>query len=163
VLLVVDASGMARTIGAIAHGFAGLDPEVCLAGLICSRVGSKSHMQLLRDATSKPPMLGAMPKDGAVRFPERQLGLRTASEGAVREAILSSWGEIVRSWCDLDSMVALARQAPDLKIPSTERVFVRILNCKIGLAFDEAFHFHYEDKSVTTRVRRRGVDSIFSD
>src|SRR5271170_3450420 len=57
VLLVVDASGMARSIGAVARGFADFDPKVCLAGLICNRVGSKSHLEILREASDRPPIL----------------------------------------------------------------------------------------------------------
>lgn len=158
VLLVVDASGMARTIGAVACGFAGFDPEVRLAGLICNRVGSRSHLNLLREATSRPPVLGAMPKDGAESFPERHLGLRTADESAVPEAILSSWGEIVSSWCDLDSILSLARQAFALEISSPEPVVARISKCKIGLASDEAFHFYYEDN--LRRLENAGAELI---
>src|SRR5216683_5545303 len=50
VLLVTDASGIARTISAIAAGFARFDPAVRLAGLICNRVGSRGHLNLLRAA-----------------------------------------------------------------------------------------------------------------
>jgi cobyrinic acid a,c-diamide synthase len=158
VLLVVDASGMARTIGAIAHGFAGFDPGVHLSGLICNRVGSRSHLQLLRDALDKPPVLGAMPENPSSSFPERHLGLRTADEGTVPDAILSSWGEIVRDWCDLDSIISIARQAPALTIFLPEPVAARIPKCRIGLAFDEAFHFYYEDN--LRRLENAGAELI---
>jgi len=158
VLLVVDASGMARTIGAIAHGFAGFDPEVHLAGLICNRVGSRSHLQLLRDALDKPPVLGAMLENAASSFPERHLGLRTADENSVPDAILSSWGEIVRDWCDLDSIISIARLAPALTISLSEPVTARIPKCRIGLAFDEAFHSYYEDN--LRRLENAGAELI---
>jgi cobyrinic acid a,c-diamide synthase len=158
VLLVVDASGMARTIAAIAHGFAAFDPEVRLAGLICNRVGSRSHLQLLRDAIDRPPVLGAMPKDEALRFPERHLRLHTADEGAVPEASLSAWSEIVSDWCDLDSILAFARQAPVLTISSLESALKPIPKCKIGLAFDKAFHFYYEDN--LRRLQSAGAELI---
>ena len=55
VLLVVDASGMARSIAAIGRGFADFDSQVRLAALICNRVGSKGHLELLRKASEHPP------------------------------------------------------------------------------------------------------------
>src|SRR5258708_4961969 len=56
VVAVVDASGMARTVAAVAHGLATFDPELRLAGLVCNRVGSKGHLDLLRTATRSPPV-----------------------------------------------------------------------------------------------------------
>src|SRR5258707_9311024 len=51
VLLVNDASGMARTIGAFATGFARFDPALRLVGLVCNRVGSGGPLDLLRAAS----------------------------------------------------------------------------------------------------------------
>lgn len=158
VLLVVDASGMARTIGAIGYGFAGFDPSVRLTGIICNRVGSRSHLQLLREVAGGVSVLGAMPEDGAASFPKRHLGLRTADEVAVPETIISSWGKVVLSWCDLGSIILLARQAPPLTIPSPELLHPQTPKCKIGLAFDEAFHFYYEDN--LRRLERAGAELV---
>ena len=112
---------MARTIGAIGRGFVDFDPDVHIAGVICNRVGSRSHLRLLREALTQPPVLGAMPKNNDSSFPERHLGLRTADESAVPEATLVSWGELVRDWCELDSIVSIARQAPPLTTSQPDR------------------------------------------
>jgi cobyrinic acid a,c-diamide synthase len=158
VLLVVDAKGMARSVGAIACGFAGFDPEVRIAGLICNRVGSRSHLKLLRDAIALPPVLGAMPKTGAESFPERHLGLRTASTDAVAEEIFSSWGEVVREWCDLESILSSARRAPNLITSAGADRSHRRPRCRIGIALDEAFHFYYEDN--LRRLEEAGAELI---
>src|SRR5712692_6747581 len=55
VLLVVDVSGMARTLGAIVRGVIEFDRDLRLAGVFCNRVGSRSHLDLLRQAVSEPP------------------------------------------------------------------------------------------------------------
>src|SRR5258707_203492 len=47
VLVVNDASGIARTVSALAAGFARFDRAVNVAGLICNRVGSRGHLDLL--------------------------------------------------------------------------------------------------------------------
>ncbi|HTT74891.1 MAG TPA: cobyrinate a,c-diamide synthase [Candidatus Binataceae bacterium] len=159
VLLVIDASGMARPIGAIGRGFADFDQAVNIAGVICNQVGSRSHLQLLREALAQPPVPGAMPKSGAASFPKRHLGLRTADENAVPEAAFASWGELVRDWCNLDSIIALARQAPALMTPPAESLPRQITSCKIGIAFDEAFHFYYEDN--LRRLGNAGAELVY--
>ena len=47
VMLVTDASGIARTIAAMAAGFARFDPAVSVAGMICNRVGGRGHLDML--------------------------------------------------------------------------------------------------------------------
>ena len=53
VILVTDASGVARTIAAVAAGFARFDPAVRVAGMICNRVGGRGHLDLLRAAAAR--------------------------------------------------------------------------------------------------------------
>src|SRR5579859_1664753 len=76
VVLVVDASGMARTVAALARGFAAFDPRIRIAGVVCNRIGSRGHLDLLRTACGgDPPVLGGLPVENALGFPERHLGL----------------------------------------------------------------------------------------
>src|ERR1041384_7502991 len=53
VVLVVDASAMARSVAAIVHGFRTFDPEVDVAGVIFNKVGSDTHERLLREAVTE--------------------------------------------------------------------------------------------------------------
>lgn len=156
VLLVVDTSGMARSIGAVGRGFADFDPEVRVAGLICNRVGSKSHLELLRDASGHLPVLGGLPENRSASFPERHLGLRSADERSVPDALISTWGELVADWCELEAIIALARKsgrlAAEPMAPPADR---RESSCTVGIAFDEAFHFYYEDN--LTRLENAGA------
>lgn len=146
VLLVVDASGMARSIAAVGGGFAGFDRELRVAGLVCNRVGSKGHLELLREASDRPPVIGGLPKEVSARFPERHLGLRTADESAVPDARFSRWGELVNEWCDPDEIISIAAKAGPLRTdPSIAATARRKSRCTIGVAYDEAFHFYYED------------------
>ena len=148
VMLALDASGMARTVAAVAHGFAYFDPAVRLAGLICNRVGGRGHLELLRAASPAVPVLGGLPSDDAAAFPERHLGLYNANEKHVPQERLEQWGRLAGEWFDLDAIVALARSAPPLDICAEiaegpgETVASR---CRIGVALDDAFHFYYED------------------
>ncbi|MEK6801614.1 MAG: cobyrinate a,c-diamide synthase [Nitrospirota bacterium] len=147
VLLVCDAGGMARSIAALARGFATFDTDLQVAGLICNRIGSRGHLDLLRKATEGvPPVMGGLPKDAALAFANRHLGLHSADRATVPEDVFVAWGNRVSEWCDIEGILALARNAPALPdIPAMERIDWEGAGCRIGLAFDEAFHFYYDD------------------
>jgi cobyrinic acid a,c-diamide synthase len=148
VLLVVDASGMARTIAAVATGFRHFDPDVHLAGLVCNRVGGRAHLDLLREACSDiAPIVGGLPENPQSAFPERHLGLLAADEQTVPDEVFRTWGKLAAEWLDLDRIVECARSAPTLEtFPSlASEAGPGSPRCRIGIAFDEAFHFYYED------------------
>src|SRR5579875_3343585 len=139
VLLVVDASGMARSVAAVGRGFAEFDRELRLAALICNRVGSKGHLEILKEASAHPPVIGGLPKEASAAFPERHLGLRTAEELAGVDALFSRWGALVNEWCEVDKIISIAAKAPPLPgaIPMTATAR-RTSRCTIGIAYDEA-------------------------
>jgi cobyrinic acid a,c-diamide synthase len=144
VALVVDASGMARSIAAVAKGFASFDPDLRLGAVIANRVGSRGHLDILKSALRSPPILGGFPSDGGHAFPERHLGLTTADDASVPEALLDHWAARAEEWLALDAIVDLARSAPPIEAQA-EVATRSEARCRIGLAFDEAFHFYYED------------------
>jgi cobyrinic acid a,c-diamide synthase len=145
VMLVVDVSGMTRTVAAIARGVAAFDPELRLAGIFCNRVGSRGHLDILRRALSDLPVLGGLPNEPALTFPERHLGLRTADEQAVPDSIMSELGRVTQEWCDLDAILTVARAAPFVSCQLSRKASAASSSrCRIGVAFDEAFHFYYE-------------------
>ena len=160
VLLVVDASGMARTIAAVAHGFASFDRDLELAAMICNRVGSRGHLDLLRKALADPPIVGGLPEEASLRFPERHLGLVRADERSVPEALLAELGARFAEWCELDRILEIARRAAALPAESSEERSTAGAGrrCRIGLAFDEAFHFYYEDN--LRRLEELGAELV---
>ncbi|MBI3768385.1 MAG: cobyrinate a,c-diamide synthase [Deltaproteobacteria bacterium] len=158
VLLVVDASGMARSIAAVAGGFAAFDDDLQVAGVICNRVGSRGHLELLRKALAKPPIVGGLPDESALRFPERHLGLVHADERSVPETVLAEWGVRVAEWMDLDTILAIARCTAPLSAESLQEASPAATRCRIGLAFDEAFHFYYEDN--LRRLEQLGAELV---
>lgn len=146
-VLVVDAGGMARTIAALLGGFARFDPELCLAGAICNRVGSPRHLQLLREALAKdaPTIFGGLPKKLDATFSERHLGLIEARKNEVSDEVFDALADLVETWIDLDGLLSLAKEQPvevpeprDLAQASEPRV-------RIGVAQDEAFSFYYPE------------------
>ncbi|MFT5685487.1 MAG: cobyrinic acid a,c-diamide synthase [Myxococcota bacterium] len=147
VVLVIDASAMARSAAAVAEGFANHVPGVVVAGVIFNRVGSSGHAGLLRAAlthTRGPdglPLryLGALLSDPALALPERHLGLVAARQAALSPTVLAEHAE---RHIDLDAVLGLAQQTalPLPTIPSRLKSRVRI-----GIARDDAFHFYYPD------------------
>lgn len=145
VLLVADASGMARSIAAMADGYARFDPAARVAGVICNRVGSSGHLDLLRQASQRIPVVGGLPGDSGIAFPERHLGLRIADETSVPEPLFQRCAGLAAEWFDLDAILSIARSAPALPSISKPQARSGDVRCAIGVAFDDAFHFYYED------------------
>jgi cobyrinic acid a,c-diamide synthase len=143
VIAVVDAAGMARTLAAVAQGLAAFDPAVRLAGVLCNRVGSRSHLELLREALAPLPVFGGLPRVEALRFPERHLGLVAATCALLDEDALARWSALAEEWLDLDALLEVARSAPPL--PDVAAPAAGAERCRIGVAQDEAFHFYYDD------------------
>jgi len=157
VLAVVDASGMARTIAAVAHGLSSLDRELRIAGVFANRVGSRGHLDLLKSAclhAGAPPVLCGLPKEPKLAFPERHLGLRTADE-AVDDVQLAAWGALADEWCAPEAILRIAREAPALT-PFDSGLETALRSgradmlhsgraVRIAIARDAAFHFYYDD------------------
>jgi cobyrinic acid a,c-diamide synthase len=61
------------------------------------------------------------------------------------DSILSAWGARAEAWLDLDGVLELARSAGALPAFARETPGVQGAACRIGVAFDDAFHFYYED------------------
>jgi cobyrinic acid a,c-diamide synthase len=160
VLLVVDASGMARTIAAVAQGFASFDRDLELAAVLCNRIGSRGHLDLLQKALCQPPIVGGLPEEPSLRFPERHLGLVRADEQSVPEALLAELGARVAEWCEIDTIVEIARRPAALPDEPAEAISTGFATkrCRIGLAFDEAFHFYYEDN--LRRLEELGAELV---
>jgi cobyrinic acid a,c-diamide synthase len=125
VILVVDASGMGRSVAALAHGFARFDPSVRLGGVILNRVGSLRHQEILTEALAEAgvPLLGAVRRQDALTMPSRHLGLIPAAERAAEaQASVAALGAVVAASVDLDAVLRLARSAPELGAVASPRV-----------------------------------------
>ena len=153
-VVVVDASAMAGTFGAIVHGLQHFDPDLKLAGVLANRVASAYHGELLRDGLREPALwLGAMfqvnragSAPRANLLPERHLGLIAAHElpdalerlDAAADALAQtplgqlSWADWQARW--LVDFVAPADAAP---VPAL------LAGKRIAVARDAAFSFIY--------------------
>ena len=150
VLLVVDGAAMARSAGAMVHGYCTFDPDLNVAGVIFNRVGSDVHEQLLREAVAPlgVPVLGALRRDERIMTPERHLGLVPAGEREpLAYAALDALAAAMARYVDIEAIERLARAAPALCGPAwcPDQVAECPRRARIAIARGPAFSFHYEE------------------
>jgi len=140
VLALIDASAMAQTFGAIAHGLATYRPSLPFAGVIANRVASSGHGELLAESLQPGlPYLGGLLRNPAMELPERHLGLVQAQELANLEQILEAGAEAIAN-----AGITLPLEA--IEFPCADSAPIpRLLNgVRIAIALDEAFAFLYQ-------------------
>ena len=142
VVLVIDAARMAQSVAPLAQGFASHDPQVRVAGVILNRVGSERHEVMLRAALEDTGLavLGAVPRDQALKTPSRHLGLKQAEELDDLAQFLDQSGRLVSQHLDLDALMRLAQPiASPQKLPTGLKPPAQ----RIAIARDKAFSFIY--------------------
>lgn len=150
VLFVLDAHGMAGSIAAMVKGYATLDPELKLAGVVANQCGSERHCALLAEALEAaglPPLVGGIPRGGLPELASRHLGLVTADAKNMTAEVLSGLADGVERAVKLDALLALAREhAPAVRSSAAKDAGPAVRRrVRLGLAWDEAFHFYYQD------------------
>src|ERR1700680_1148662 len=162
VILVVDASSMARSAAALVHGYESFDPALKVSGVIFNNAGGAAHYQMLSDAvtmSAKAVPLGYLPHDERIHLPERYLGLVTAGENLLPDSILTLLGELAESYIDLDQLLACAASIPappDSCIECAQDVSAGSI--RLGVARDKAFCFYYEDN--LDALREAGAEIV---
>ncbi|HEY8118464.1 MAG TPA: cobyrinate a,c-diamide synthase [Methylophilaceae bacterium] len=139
VALIIDASAMAQTFGALAAGLLGYNPAIKPAGVIANQIGSSGHADFLRSSLpANIPWLGALPKDNSYSIPERHLGLHRASETHDLDARIEAAAKMLPASSTLPLPPTVTFNAP------APRDLPPLLTSKtIAIARDEAFCFIY--------------------
>jgi cobyrinic acid a,c-diamide synthase len=174
VVLVVDASRTAASVGALALGFRTYDDRVDVPGVILNRWGSHRDLGAVAAALDRAgvELLGLVPPAPEVVLPTRHLGLVVAGElGNEVEVVMGRLAELVEAHVDLDRLLEVAREGcssglcpPDLcssdpcsSSSKGERVDGTTASAfspaqrpeasglRIAVALDDAFAFYYQD------------------
>jgi cobyrinic acid a,c-diamide synthase len=165
VLLVVDASAMARSAAALVHGYATFDPGLDLAGVVLNRVGSPLHERMLREAIAPlgTPVLGVLRRDARLSTPDRHLGLIPVAERKEEaRAALKAVSEIVARSCDLERVLRLARSAGPLSAePWSPQAPEPGPPAHVAVASGPSFSFLYEEN--LELLRGAGAEVSFFD
>jgi cobyrinic acid a,c-diamide synthase len=160
VLAVVDASAMAGTLAAVAHGLQTWRPGLPWAGVMANRVAGERHAQMLQQAVgTRMPWCGALMRDERFTLPSRHLGLAGAAElpdalarldlaaDALAATPLGSWP--LRDWPQWQPPTT---QPPQLMAPL-------LRGQRIAVARDAAFAFIYTANLDT--LRALGAELVF--
>jgi cobyrinic acid a,c-diamide synthase len=137
VILVVDAQGLAQSVGALVHGYCTYDPTLVVAGVIFNRVSGEGHYEYLRRSV-RVPSFGWVAGDPSITLPERHLGLVPAAE---RPPDLARLEKVVAHHVHLERIL----KQSEVRSPKRPGVPKRASHATIAVARDEAFTFYYQD------------------
>jgi cobyrinic acid a,c-diamide synthase len=167
VILVIDAGGLARTAAALVRGCQVLDPELKIGGVIFNRIGSKNHLDILKEAvepTCGVPVLGGFPKEEGIALPERHLGLVHAAE-SLTPSIRGRLADMAETFLNLDEIVKVEYPVvvgAQHAVPLQGRIQdspLQPVRGRIGVALDAAFHFYYQDN--LDLLEKAGAELVF--
>jgi cobyrinic acid a,c-diamide synthase len=107
VLLVVNVHGMGRSVAALVKGFVDFEADLRFAGVMANHCGSERHAAWLADsirAAGLPPLVGAIPRGAFPPLASRHLGLVTADERLLSEAVLHSLADALERHVSVETL-----------------------------------------------------------
>jgi cobyrinic acid a,c-diamide synthase len=147
VLLVADASAMARSAAALVRGFEMFDPKLDVAGIVVNRIGGDRNAELLRGSVREycaTEVVGCLPRNTSIVIPSRRLGLTLAAE-SLTQGSLTQTADWIEANLDLDRLLALASERASSFDAPHEAARTARPAVRIGIAQDQAFCFYYRD------------------
>jgi len=166
VVLVVDASAMARSVAALIHGFRSFDPHLTVAGVIFNRIGGPGHLQYLQEALEAVPgitVLGGLPQNEEITIPERHLGLVTQEEHRLTPERIDQLASFIEDNLDLSLFLRQLPplQASSLKPQASNEIGIQAggKRVRFGIARDEVFCFYYPDN--LELLEQAGAELVF--
>lgn len=139
VLAVINSTGTAQTLGAIAYGLANYRPGLKFAGILANNVASPRHNEMIEQGMpASLHYFGGIPRDNRFILPERHLGLVQAEEVHDLESRMLAAATAIASTGLANLPETVEFRSPERKNPP------RLLSgVRIGIARDTAFSFIY--------------------
>jgi cobyrinic acid a,c-diamide synthase len=155
VILILDASKTARSIGATALGFQKFHKNSRIVGIILNKIGSKKHEILCRDALEKTklPIIGIIPKNPILNLESRHLGLISTYNNKILKNKLENISKIISESLNVDEIIKILKNP--IPIPKNHKRIVKKNKVKIAIALDNSFNFYYDDN--LNSLRRQGA------
>ncbi len=154
VVLIVDAKGMSRSVHALVDGYRRYDPSLLFTGVIFNRVGPGRHRSMIEQSLACPAF-GYIPRREDLALESRHLGLMMAHESGR----MGEFGKVIEESCNLDALLTAAGHAPPMTGLERSDDQNHEPVCRIGIAFDDAFCFYYQDNLDT--LARAGAELVF--
>ncbi len=165
VILIADAERINRSLAAALLGYKLFDPDVDIEGVILNRVGNPRHARKVRTAVeslAKMRVFGVIPRE-KVDMPYRHLGLVPAHEREELENLLDFLAEIVEKYVDIDSILKVARNAPEIDEVNENPLFSHErTGIRVGVIRDKPFSFYYQDNidALSAKAEVVVIDSL---
>jgi len=173
VILIVDASGMGRSLIAEIAGFLSLDYDKRIKGVILNRI-SASYYSVIKGEIENALnicLVGFFPKTDKINLKSRHLGLMLPDEIKNLTDMLDSASMVAEECLDIDKIISIAQaydsdctgddnnKSADIGIPVDMQMPVNTQmpadmkisaghedeELRVAYAYDEAFCFYYED------------------
>ena len=159
VILVLDASKTARSIGATALGFQKFHRNSRIVGIILNKIGSKKHEILCRDALEKTklPIIGVIPKNPMLNLESRHLGLISTYDNKILKNKLEKVSKIISKSLDVDQIIKILKNP--ISIPKNKKGTSKKNKVTIAVALDNSFNFYYDDN--LNALKREGASLTF--
>ena len=155
VILIVNSRGMSVSLAAYVKGFLEYKKDSHICGVIFNQMSPMlySRMKKLLEEELSVKVLGYVPKVEDCVIESRHLGLVLPEEIPELKSRLQKLSEVLEKTLDIDGILELAGEAPELAAPETEMLIQKDTafgyrteeKVRIGVADDEAFCFFYAD------------------
>jgi cobyrinic acid a,c-diamide synthase len=157
VILLLDCRGASLSVIPVVKGFLEFR-ENRIAGVIFNRMSEKVFKTIAPEIEKMGvKAIGYVPKVDDLVLESRHLGLVLPHEVADLKDKLNRLAGVLETTLDIDKMLEIARNAPDLDAVAPE-LPMPDGKVRIGLADDEAFCFIYEDN--LDILRRMGAEIV---
>ena len=168
-ILLVNSRGMSVSLAAYIKGFLDYKEDSHIKGVIFNRMSPMLYprMKALVEKELGIEVLGFVPEVPDCCLESRHLGLLLPHEIPALKEKLLHLAEILENTLDVERILALAKDAPDLTEPDAEVLSRQNPDyswksgepLRVGIARDEAFCFFYEDNF--RLLKEMGAELVF--
>lgn len=152
VILAVSCKGMSLSLAAIIKGVVEFREDSNIQGILLNGIGKGMYDRIkpVIEEETKIPVVGFLPPLTGFQLESRHLGLVTPDEIPNLQEQLDYLSEIARESIDLDSILHIAENAPELVVREVDEIATNTMGKKdeiirIGYAYDKAFCFYYQE------------------
>lgn len=166
IILIVNARGMGRSVLAEIAGFLSMDRERLIQGVILNQVSASFYQSIseLVEKECRIPVFGYFPTQKELDWQSRYLGLKLPEEIKELQKKVTQAAEAFEKTISVDAILDIAARYSEEHPLSCERPSWLIAEAapkkvRIGVAYDEAFCFYYEDN--LRLLERAGAELCF--
>ena len=146
VILAISCKGMSLSLAAVIQGIVSFRKDSNVKGILLNGIakGMYERIKPVVEEETNIPVVGYLPPLKNFQLESRHLGLVLPEEITDLEEQLTYLSDIARESIDLDKIIEIANEAPEIEVCS-EFASVSSSKVRIGYAYDKAFCFYYQE------------------